>query len=104
MDLLNLVKCGVRAWNEGRPKFEGTKLPLQGASLDGLDLAGADFSGCDLSGASLEDSILTRARFTGATLAATDFSYALAEIPSPNQCLRKADIVPASTTFPPASS
>src|SRR6266511_2257475 len=78
---VEILKHGLKEWNEWReahpvvgPNLIGTD--LSGADLRGADLSGADLSGADLSGADLSGANLSGANLSGADLSGADLSGA----------------------------
>ena len=68
---LEVLKKGVRAWNEWRAAHGEVRPDLAAAHLLGLDLLGANFARADLRkadlrGTNLSDCVLTDARLDGA--------------------------------------
>jgi hypothetical protein len=83
---LEILKQGVKVWNEWRPAqselvpdLSGADLggaPLRGANLRGANLGGANLGGANLVSAKLIRADLTRARLFGADLRSSDFAMA----------------------------
>lgn len=74
---LDLIKRGVRAWNEWRKRHPDIIPDLSEAALRGEDLYGVNFSNTDLRGANFSETDLTRADFIGANLSDANFTKAI---------------------------
>src|SRR5690349_13374154 len=68
---LDILRQGVKAWNEWRAAHPGVEIDLSGA-----DLYGADLNGINLTGASLKRAFLEKAELAGADLIHANLSQA----------------------------
>lgn len=78
---LEIIRKGVKAWNDWRNKYPGIQADLSGAHLHGADLTRANLIGANLSdgyfnSAEFESAILMRANFNGAHLLFANFRFA----------------------------
>ena len=73
---LDILKQGMKNWNQWREKDADSKPDLRGADLRGADLRGADLSDADLSDAKLRGADLRRADLSDANLRGTDLILA----------------------------
>ncbi len=73
---LDILKQGVKVWNEWIGKHPGVRADLSAADLCGADLSGADLRGANLSGAYLRGANLSRARLYETVFADTRLTEA----------------------------
>ncbi len=71
---LEILKKGVKKWNDWREKGNDIYLDLNGANLRRADLSGADLSGADLIRADLSGTNLNEANLNGVNLRRADLS------------------------------
>lgn len=73
---LDILKRGVKVWNEWREANSRIQPDLSGADLSSANLSRANLSDAYLSGANLSKAILSEANFNGAILSVANFSGA----------------------------
>ena len=73
---LDILKQGVKVWNDWRKENPEVRPGLGEADLGGMDLSGVDFSGVDLSSADLHAADLHRAKLSDANLSKANFNEA----------------------------
>jgi hypothetical protein len=73
---LDILKQGVKVWNQWRKEHPDIRPDLSGANLSGADLIGADLDEADLSEADLSYATLWIADLEGANLSRADLRHA----------------------------
>src|SRR5437660_1196511 len=73
---LDVLKQGVKIWNQWRDKHRDIRLDLSKANLTGADLFWADLSGANLDGANLQSANLSLANLQSANLTSANLTEA----------------------------
>lgn len=97
---LEILKRGVKAWNEWRRENRNVCPDLSGADLSGADLISADLIIASLNGADLSNASLISAKLDNADLSYVNFSYAALRGASlPHASLSGANFTRAKLSF-----
>jgi hypothetical protein len=89
---LDVLRQGVKAWNEWRERNPSITPNLSGADLSGANLSEANFTEANLSGANLSEANLSKANLSGANLSGTVLGTVLSGANLTKANLTKADL------------